>query len=114
MLKFILFLKHGGDHFKISYFPNWLIKKFPIEFDSIDIVIEEITNNYITKICPHVSSSDDKIHLNWITNDKTSEEEPSKIKRCKKCGYTMRLIDTFTNISVYGCSNCINFEEVEN
>lgn len=57
------------DHFKQDYFPIWLQIYFPINYNRFDHSVHNTTNIYETKICPHLQSDRDEMHIQWLLNE---------------------------------------------
>lgn len=103
--------KTWWDHFKLECFPKWLLKYFPVHYHKLHTEVHNTWIKKVTNICPHVSSKDERKHLNWVFSGLTQTEYmPTK---CSRCGNIMNLHDSFSTFSVYHCLNCNAYEKVD-
>lgn len=54
--------------FRERWFPEWWLKKHPVEWDRVD-VDEAVTYG---PVCPHIKQPKQSIHLNWMANKDTT------------------------------------------
>ena len=54
---------------KERFFPNWLLKKFPVKFETIPIDIE------VYKVCPHLNRAAEFDHINFFVQDGFKESD---------------------------------------
>jgi len=49
--------------FKDRWFPAFLLRRWPVQYEEIDI--DEVK---FSRVCPHVRIPDEKVHLEWLAN----------------------------------------------
>ncbi len=101
------------DHFKQDCFPKWLLKYFPFKTKKLNMEVHSTWNKYVTRVCPHTASKEERVHLNWIVSGVVQTEDIHMPKKCSRCGHIMSLHDEFSSFSVYHCLNCNNYEKVD-
>ncbi len=54
---------------KERFFPKWLLKRFPVNFEMIPIDIE------VWKVCPHLNRAVEYDHVSWFVQDNFHESD---------------------------------------
>lgn len=47
--------------FKERWFPNWVLRRWPVRYETIDI-----DRTIYTRFCPHVKIPDNRPHISWL------------------------------------------------
>lgn len=63
------------DHFKLRWAPQLFLKTWPIQYQTIDVTLEEKKFITITNVCPHINiPSDNQTHFEFLISDDPFEQ----------------------------------------
>jgi len=65
------FPKTWWDAFKIQYFPNWLLNRYPPKIETI-----HIDQPVYAAVCPHLQSDDKSFHLSFMAKEEKHFDSP--------------------------------------
>ena len=106
------------QHFKLVWFPEWAMKRWPVKMQQIIVEKSETvktkwTEKHTTKVCPHIQmTKGGPNHLAWMAGDSRYDEVEEAKEVWRLRNFIMRLIrDDYgpSNLS-YECSPKVHEE----